>query len=74
MSSITKYHFQCGDLIESSIKKKSYKKVLLSIANIKDDETYQVIESISDWGDYFDEIERNLREELNNLERASTVT
>lgn len=57
----------------STIKRK-IAEIKISIANIKADETYQLIESISDWGDYFDEMEESLREELNNLERASTVT
>ena len=57
----------------SAIKRK-ITEIKISIANIKSDETYQIIENISNWGDYFDEMEGSLREELNNLEKASTVT
>lgn len=41
-----------------------------SIANIKGDETYQLIETISDWGNYFDEMKESFHKELNNLEET----
>lgn len=48
--------------------------VKASIKTIKEDETYQTIEAVSNWDDYFSDMKVNLRTELDRLQNTAETS